>query len=122
MALANLSPWPPTSSAATRAAARECLQYAIAETLTDDRLDALGEAASAVVERFAPDAPQAIRNEAVIRLAAFMDSRKPRPVQSVTAGGIRLNFREPKYSENVFAHSRRSFAFVAMAYTAGIAG
>ena len=103
MALATLSPWPPTTSAATRQAARDCLEDSLPEEgLDDDRLDALGEAASAVIERFAPDAPQAVKNESVIRLAGYLLARKARAMQSVSVGSIRVNFREPKFTNNLF--------------------
>ena len=69
MAVAALSPWPSTPAALT--AARGCLGGAIG---TDDEatLDRLGSVATALVEREAPGAPQAIRNEAVIRMAGYL--------------------------------------------------
>ncbi len=66
MIVTVLSPWPTTPAALS--AARTCLNSAILENLADGRLDALGTASSAMVERYTPDAPQAIKNEATIRL------------------------------------------------------
>ena len=72
MAVATLSPWPPATSAANRAAAVACLKPEVDQSLSDDRANALGEAASAMVERYAPGAPQAVKNEAVIRFAGYL--------------------------------------------------
>ena len=69
-----LTPWPPATSVAGRAAAVARLREAVAgRTLdSDDAANALGEAASAVVEQYAPGAPQALRDEAVVRFAGYM--------------------------------------------------
>ncbi len=73
MALAALSPWPATTATVARAAAVECLKAGIAaDDLTDDRINAMGETVSALVERYAPDAPQAVKNEATIRAAGWL--------------------------------------------------
>ena len=105
MAVATVSPYPSATAAVARTAARECLKGLIRETVSDERLDALGEAASAQVERFAPDAPQSIRNEAALRLAAWMHAREPRPVQGMTIGPVRMDFRERFYSPNAMVNS-----------------
>lgn len=70
MASVILSPFPGSTMTTQRPAAIACIKVSISggTKLTDDRAAALGEAASALVERFAPDAPQAVKNEAVIRL------------------------------------------------------
>ena len=69
MAVAILSPWPTTPAALT--AARACLSAALG--LDDDATtDRLGETAAALVEGFAPNAPQPIRNEAVIRCSGWL--------------------------------------------------
>ena len=70
MAVAILSPWPTTPAAL--AAARACLKAEVDRDLTDDRADALGMVASALVEKEAPAAPQVIRNEATIRAAGYL--------------------------------------------------
>lgn len=70
MALAALSPWPSTPAALT--AARACLSDGLEGGLADDRLDALGATAAALVERYAPDAPQAVKDESVIRCAGYL--------------------------------------------------
>ena len=70
MAVATLSPWPTTPAA--RAAALACLRAAGVAEESDDRLDAIGGAASAMVEQYAPGAPAAIKNEAVHRFAGYL--------------------------------------------------
>ena len=67
-----LSPWPETSAERAQAVAR--LRKAVAGRTDDDdeAASALGEAASELVEREAPGAPQAIRDEATIRLAGYL--------------------------------------------------
>ena len=68
---AVLSPWPTTADA--RATAVERLRAAVAgrTVSSDEAASALGELAAARVEREAPGAPQAVRDEAVIRLAGY---------------------------------------------------
>ena len=76
MAVGDLSPWPNATATASLEAARTCLREAIAAPrASDDRIDALGSTAAALVEKYAPDAPQAIRNEATIRAAGWIHGR-----------------------------------------------
>ena len=69
MALATLAPWPTTPVALT--AATECLATAFGE---DDAatVQRLGTVAAELVQRFAPDAPQPVKNEATIRCAGWL--------------------------------------------------
>ena len=69
-----LSPWPPATSAVARSAAVERLRKAVGGRTADDEnaASALGEAASAMVEDYAPGAPQAVKDEAVIRFAGYL--------------------------------------------------
>ena len=108
MASVILSPFPGVTMTAQRPAAVACIKASISggAKLTDDRAAALGETASEMVERFAPDAPDAIRNEAVIRVAGWLHSREPKPVQAVTlTSGFRLDFRERFFSPNAMRNS-----------------
>ena len=82
MAVAILSPWPTTPAAL--AAAIACLRESIslfANTdpahLSDATYVRLGSTASALVERDAPNAPQSVRDEAVIRAAGFLAQASP---------------------------------------------
>ena len=83
---AALSPWPATTAVMTWKAAVARLRKelhpksgATADPNCPDDLDQkvarLGMVASARVEQFAPSAPQAIRDEAVIRFAGYLASR-----------------------------------------------
>ena len=77
MALMDLSPWP-TDGDASHRAARQLAESVRGAALTsggrenEDRAIALGMAASAMVERYAPNAPQILKNEAVIRFAGYL--------------------------------------------------
>ena len=55
MAVGDLSPWPPSTSAVARTAAIACLKETIGD-LSDNRANALGEVASALVEHYASNA------------------------------------------------------------------
>lgn len=103
-----LSPYPASTAAVALAAARLVLREALGDplpadfdpddedspqpTISDARIDALGAAASAEVERFSPDAPNATRCEATLRLAAWLHVRQPRPYKSIGAGSVRLDY------------------------------
>lgn len=78
---------------------------AVAGIPDDATTDRLGGAASAQVERYAPDAPQVIRNEAVIRVAGWLHTRKPQPMQSATIGSLRVDWRERFYSPSAMVNS-----------------
>ena len=67
-----LSPWPSATST-DRAGAIARLREAVAGRAaeSDQAASALGEAASARVEREAPSAPQSVKDEAVIRYAGY---------------------------------------------------
>ena len=72
---------------------------------SDDRAAALGEAASGLVERFAPDAPSAIKSESVIRVVAWLHAREPKPVQAISLDSIRLDFRERFFAPAAMTNS-----------------
>lgn len=86
MALAALSPWP--SSQAALASSVACLKAEIGPELTDERVQALGAAAAALVEDYAPGAPQPIRNEAVIRCAGWLAEQPRASIRSEQVGQI----------------------------------
>ena len=94
MASVVLSPFPSATMTAQRPAAIACIKASISggANLSDDRAAALGEAASALVERFAPDAPSAIKNEATIRAAG---RNGPRELDSAVSE-IFLGFQAAK--------------------------
>ena len=69
---AALSPWPTTPAAQASAIARLKVAVAGRAKRSDEEACSLGSLASERVEREAPGAPQAIRDEAVIRYAGYM--------------------------------------------------
>ena len=90
-----LVPYPSASMAATRAAARTAIRSALkaSETdLPDEDVDRLAGFASARIQKFAPAAPDEAKDEAAIRLVAYMRQR-PIALRSIDAGGnLRLEF------------------------------
>lgn len=67
-----LSPFPTTAT--ERTAAIAMLREAVAGRAdeSDDAAAHLGEVASALIENYAPGAPQALKDEAVIRFAGYL--------------------------------------------------
>ena len=97
----NLSPWPPTTSAAALTAARACLRTELGRAgagLSDDQIDRLGGAAAAEVEVFAAAAPQPLKDEAVIRMVGWL-------VQ-VPAGLTEKSLKSPDGSEVTLKYAR----------------
>ena len=90
MAVAVLSPWPSTPAALTAATA--CLKAAIGPDLTDERVQALGATAAALVEQYAPDAPSPVKNEAVIRTAGYLAEQPAAAVRSESTGDVSTSF------------------------------
>ena len=89
MALATLSPW--LSSPVALAAARTCLGDALG--LTDEStLDRLGSTAAELVERYAPDAPQPVKNESVIRASGWLHEQPAAAVRSESVGDISTSY------------------------------
>ena len=101
-----LSPWPTTPAALALAIAR--LQAAVAGRAaeSDEAARALGTMASARVEREAPGAPQAVRDEAVIRYAGYMAQADFGSIQDETIGP-----RSTTYTVNHAAAFRLSGAY-----------
>ena len=92
MALVVLSPWPAATATAALAAATACLKAAIGPDLTDERVQALGAAASALVEQYAPSAPQAVKNEATIRTAGYLAEHPSAAVRQDTVGDVTVSY------------------------------
>ena len=74
-----LSPWPPVTSVVARAAAIARLSSEVQGrtlnqdlTVNDAATNHLGEVAAAMVEEYAPGAPQPIKDEATIRFAGYL--------------------------------------------------
>ena len=69
MAVTVLSPWPDTSN---NQLAISVLKDAIQPGASNDVIERLGQVASAMVEKFAPSAPDSVRSEALIRFAGYL--------------------------------------------------
>ena len=68
-----LSPWPTTPAAVT--AATTALAEAVGAS--ESVAGRLGPVVAAIVERFAPGAPAAVKSEAVIRASGWLQRSKP---------------------------------------------
>ncbi len=100
MAVVVLSPYPPTTSAAGRTAARDFLRSNVSglDDAADDAIDLLGEAASATVERYAPDSPAPIKSAAALRVAAYLHGFMPKSVQNLRiSGGTSIRFERSRF-------------------------
>ena len=91
-----LSPWP-TDDLGALALATGALGQALGEANVgslqfDTNLRRLGAAASALVERYAPGAPQAIRDEATIRVAGYLKEMPKAPIRSETVGPMTVDY------------------------------
>ena len=104
MASVALSPWPAATATVTRQAAVAALRDALGVDLSDDRVSALGETASALVERYAAAAPAAVKNEAVIRAAGWLKASPKGDLAPTGVGGIDLSWR-PGAARNVLRSS-----------------
>ena len=89
MAITLLSPWPTTPAAL--AAATAALGGAIGED-DDDTTQRLGATAAALVERYAPGAPAAIKCEAVVRCAGWLRQAPTYGARSESEGEISTSF------------------------------
>ena len=89
-----LSPWPATGTPTQRERAiarlREAIQGRAADS--DEAACALGELAAARVELEAPDAPQAVRDECVIRYAGYMAQADFGGVVDETIGPMSITY------------------------------
>ena len=99
---AALSPWPATTAVVAWKAAVARLRKELFPKAgatadpdcpddTDLKVARLGSVASARVEQFAPMAPQAVRDEAVIRFAGYLSTRAS-AVRTFGTDSIRIEF------------------------------
>ena len=68
------------------------LKAAIDPALDDGRVQALGGVTSSLVERHAPDAPQVVRDEAVVRCAGWLLDAPSSGLRSQAEGEVRQSF------------------------------
>ena len=89
MALVVLSPWPDGQTELQ--AAILCLQTALGGG-TDERVQAIGSVAAELVQRYAPMAPQPIKNEAVIRCSGWLYQQPSAGIRSERTGDISTSY------------------------------
>lgn len=100
----GLTPWPTDGEPSSHVELIQILKEAIGD-LPDDRVARIGVAASALVERYAPGAPQGIRDEAMIRCAGYLAQSDFGGIVSETIGP-----RQVSYTVNNSALFRNSGA------------
>ena len=91
-----LSPFPTSSQAATRTAAISKLRRRASglRNADDEKIAELGEAAAAVIEEYAPGAPQAVKDEAAIRYVGYIAQAPPGSIQKIGLPDIDVEFRQ----------------------------
>ena len=82
-----LSPWPTTAIGHAAAIVRLKEQIEGRAAYSDESAEALGRAAAAIVNEYAPGAPQAVKDEACIRLAGYWAQSDFGGVESETSVG-----------------------------------
>ena len=66
---------------------------AVVAGLTEQRAGELLPVANEMIEKYAPAAPEAVKAEAIVRLAGWLFHRVPRAMERVQIGQISLDFR-----------------------------
>ena len=83
-----LSPFPNDKTAAVAK-----LRRVVLNLKDDERAAELGELAAALIEEYAPGAPQAVKDEAAIRFVGYL-AESIGPLQSVETGSVKIEFAE----------------------------
>lgn len=101
-----LVPWPSRTATTSLNKARSYLREAIgALDLSGDRVDRLGRVAAALVQRYAPSAPEEIMDEAVVRFTGYLAQSDFGAIRGETIGP-----RGVEYQTNHAAAFRNSGA------------
>lgn len=102
-----LSPWPDSDPEQAAAIVRFRREVAGRTVYTDEDACHLGAAASAMIEKEAPGAPQAIKDEAVIRFAGYLSQSDFGGVESETSvGGKEAHYFKPPASAFRYSGSK----------------
>ena len=117
--MAALSPWPAKTATATLAAAIATLGRAIGED-AEDVTARLGATASALVEQYAPSAPQALRDECVVRVAGRLRESPTASVRMETTGDISTGYA-PSLTGALLHSGCKSLLYPFRAKRAGVA-
>ena len=92
MAVTCLSPWPAAGTAKLTAAAAYIRKRISGSLDDDDILCGVGEAVAALIEREAPGAPQAVKNEAAIRCLGYLAESDFGALRSEEIGPLKQEF------------------------------
>ena len=90
-----LSPWP--TEAVALAAATDALAAALGEN-DEATVRRLGSTAAALVERYAPAAPQSIRNEATIRCSGWLGAQPSAAIRDEKVGELAISYNPASMS------------------------
>ena len=92
-----LAPWPVGSINDPDLAVRSPVVFAtsylkdlISPGASDATIRRLGETAAAHVERYAPSAPKAVKNEAVVRFAGYLIQSNTGPITKLDVGRVNI--------------------------------
>ena len=117
-ALTPPSPWPTSPAALANAVAR--LKAAVAPELADARVVALGCAASALIESYAPGAPQPLRDIAVERAAGWLHEQPAASRRSGSIGDVSSSYA-PSLTGALLHSGVKSLLYPFRAKRAGVA-
>ena len=114
-----LSPWPAKTATASLAAATRELGAAIGED-DDVLVQRLGATAAALIESYAPAAPQPLRDEGVVRVAGRLRESPPASIRMETSGDIATSF-SPSLTGVLLHSGVKSMLYPFRAKRAGVA-
>ena len=90
-----LSPWPNAGTQARTAAIAKLKRRVSGLGSADDAtVSELGEAAAEIIEEYAPLAPQAVKDEAMIRYAGYVKQAPPGAIQKIELKDISIEYRQ----------------------------
>ena len=91
---APLAPWPTLAEDEAAAIARVCDALGVVGTgaSREPRVRSWGATAAALVQQYAPDAPQAVRDEATIRTAGYLKEQPKAAVRSESVGPLSRDY------------------------------
>ena len=83
-----LTPWPKLTSEIDLAV--ECLRQVLPDSLDDARIKRLGAVAAAHVERYASNAPQNCKDQALELFAGYLSQARTGPVMKIELGNLNI--------------------------------
>ena len=90
-----LSPWPNAGTQARTAAIAKLKRRVSGLSSADDEtISELGETAAAVIEEYAPLAPQEVKDTALVRYAGYVKEAPPGAIQKIDLKGVAIEYRQ----------------------------